>query len=253
MKQEVQQLTNKVNGLRQQETDTMKDIRTIEEMIGIEGYLMMKENSLNVLVDDVGDGVEDVELLKMSDVNINTMNVFISNYQQQLEQMKASHTSAMRQGKQMKELLQELENEFDMKKRLYDSAAAGLETKLKKSEIEWKTLKDDLDKLDLEQYRLHTELIVQQVQRDQYLSSVGVRLLELLRQQVEDQSRKQQELKQKEKDVSVKEDFYKKQIEMWRDLKAIFDVKSKILAIKQEEKTRNEFIINSNVNHLVLN
>lgn len=252
---EVRTLEGKLSDLKRQDLQTMREVSNLEESIGIEGYFRMKENSLAVVVDDNGDGIEDSGNEFTND-DIEPINGQIVRLEESLDAIKDKLAPLVREVKQLKQVNHELENEFDMKKRLYDSAAAGLETELSRRLAELERLRHDISTLQADRFHLETQLLVAQSERDWFAtesSPAGAgRLLEKLKEHIERESAVQENLRQREKEMEAKEDYYRKQINMWRDLKALFEIKAKILAEKREEKARNEYLINSNYNHLVL-
>ena len=246
---ELGSLEVKLADLKRQDLQVTKEINNLEDNVGIDGYFKMKENSLAIVVDDNDDGIEDTGSEFTND-DIEPINANIVRLEESLDDLKASLVPLVREVKQLKQVHHELENEFDMKKRMYDSAAAGLETELSRSEAEIERLRQECSKLQTDQFYLETELMVAKSERE-WLSS-DTDLLDRLRKEVESETKVQQVLRDREKEIEANKDYYRKQIDMWRDLKALFEIKAKILAEKREEKARNEYMISANYNHLVL-
>ena len=166
----------------------------------------MKENSLAVVVDDNDDGVEDSGNEFTND-DIEPINANIVRLEETLDGVKEHLAPLVREVKQLKQVNHELENEFDMKKRLYDSAAAGLETELSRSEAELERLKRDKDKLQTEKFYLETELMVAQSEQEWLASSDGTgsgALLDRLRKEIEAETTVQQALREREKEIEAK-------------------------------------------------
>lgn len=59
-------------------------------------------------------------------------------------------------------------------------------------------------------------------------------------------------LKQQQKDYKNNEAQNIKQLKMWKDLQALFEVKKRCLKAQIENNVRNEYTINSKRDHLVL-
>jgi hypothetical protein len=59
-------------------------------------------------------------------------------------------------------------------------------------------------------------------------------------------------LKQQQKDFKNNEFAIMKQLKMWKDLQVLFEVKSKCLEQQMENNARNQYVINSKRDHLVL-
>lgn len=248
---ELRALESSLNDLKRQDKQSIKDIDEFEETIGIEGYFKMKENSLTgVIIDDNNDGVEDDENGFKND-DIEPINRHVLQLEDMLDSTKEQLAPLVREVKQLKLMYSELENDFSMKKRLYDAAAANLETELSRSEAEFGRICDDMELLNNQRFQIQTDLLLIQTEHDWY-NETGSKLKTKLIDEIKKEETLKKELKEREKEIEEKEDYYRKQIEMWRDLKALLDIKAKILAEKQEEKARNEYMLSANYNHLVL-
>lgn len=252
MDRELKALETKLSELKRQDVSTMREVDSLEDAVGIEGYFRMKEQTLAVVVDDNDDGIEDSGS-EFTNEDIEPINASIVHLEETLDNVKDSLAPLLREVKQLKTVHHELENEYDMKKRLYDAAAAGLETELSRAEAELERLKRDKVRLITEQFHLETELLVAQAERDWAQSAAGsAELVDALRTEIATEGERQTVLREREAEMEAKQAYYGRQIDMWRDLKALFEIKAKILAEKREEKARNEYMISANYNHLVL-
>jgi len=253
LSRELRSLETKLADLRRQDAHALAEISNLEESVGIEGYFRMKEHSLAIVVDDNSDGMEDSGAEFTND-DIEPINAHIVRLEEMLDNLKEGLAPLVREVKQLKQVAHELENEFDMKKRLYEAAAAGLETELSRSEAELERLKREKATIEADQFHLQSELLVGQSERDWLAIECGPSgtLVGKLEGEIEQEEKLQQILKEREKESATKADYYRKQIDMWRDLKALFEIKSRILTEKREEKARAEYMISANYNHLVL-
>lgn len=255
---ELAALESRLAELKRQDAATMREVTGLEEAVGIDGYFRMRESSLAVLVaDDNDDGIEDGggqgEGSEFTHEDIEPINASIVRLEETLDGVKDRLAPLLREVKQLKQVNHELENEYDMKKRLYDAAAAGLETELSRAEAEAERLKRERARQQTEHFRLETERLAAQAERDLWTQETsGLQLLEALKSEVAVEGDRQAELRQREAEMATRTAFYGRQIEMWRDLKALLEIKAKILAEKREEKARNEYMISANYNHLVL-
>lgn len=66
------------------------------------------------------------------------------------------------------------------------------------------------------------------------------------------QQLEKERLKQQQKDFKNNEEKNMRQLKMWRDLKALLDVKQKCLKQQMEDNAITEYQINNRRDHLVL-
>ncbi|KAH9418774.1 Intraflagellar transport protein 81 [Dermatophagoides pteronyssinus] len=250
---DIDELQSKLRSLRQQEKETLEEIHENEETLGLEGYFQMKESTLNTLYeDDNGDGIDDNDQEQLDYEEINRQ---VDNFQDRLEHVKSSLVNVTKEIRILKEELNEAESEYDMKKRLYDSAAAGLEAELSRSEAEFERLIGERDDLIGEHFEIEARLLAIQIEQTELLGSVDKagQIIEQLKTEIDSEQKLQENLRQQETEWKEKEQYYKKQMEMWRDLRVIFEIKSRLLTKKLEEKNQQSNSMTMIKDHLVLN
>ncbi|XP_046917591.2 intraflagellar transport protein 81 homolog [Dermatophagoides farinae] len=249
---DIDELQSKLRSLRQQEKETLEEIQESEETIGLEGYFQMKESTLNALDDDEDNNIDDDN--DKEQLNYEEINRQVDNFQDRLEQIKSSLVDVTKEVRILKEELNEAESEFDMKKRLYDSAAAGLEAELSRRESEFERLIGERDDLIAEQFEIQTRLLALQIEQKELLGmDKSNRLIEQLKMEIDSEQKLQENLRRHEIEWKEKEQYYKKQMEMWRDLRVILETKSRLLAQKLEQKNQQSNAMIMIKDHLVLN
>lgn len=239
---ELKSLEVKMAGLKKEEAKTLTTIDELEEAEGIEGYFRMKEMNLNAVVDDNDDGIEDANT-DMESFDVEGLRETIDRLDQENDKIKETLMPAQKEVRLLKESETEMESDFDMKRRLYDTAAAGLETDLGRAKGELRKQKTELARLKVDKYRTETELVVAQAEknfrlaRDGQNKSVVVKALEA---EIEQEEAEGEALRQREKDLKANEQYYRRQIDMWRDLKALFEVKAEVAAKRNEQSLARE-------------
>lgn len=242
---DIDELQSKLHSLKQQEKETLKEIDENEEIIGLEGYFQMKESTLNSALDDIDDNEWE------SGKNAN-LDQEIKALQNNVDKIKSSMIAATKEVKILKEELHEAEAEFEMKKRQYDTAAAGLEAELSRCEAEMDRLSSECDQLDAEQFEIKARLLAFQTEKDQLFGpSTAPAIIENLKKEIESETKLQEQLRAQQAEWNERAHYYRRQMEMWRDLRIIFEVKSKLLAEKLERQNGNQSTFTKD--HLVIN
>lgn len=260
LQNEQNKLEQEVNAMQNKERQVMNQINQLEDQLGIEGYFTMKEQSLKPLkslmaTDDNDDNIED-DQQNTDQFDIETLNQRINSLQTLSESTAAELSSLTREVKQLRTVHVELENEYQMKKRLYDSAAADLETDLARAEAELKRKQIDKLQLETDQFDLETKLTIAKAEfnfRCGGKAEDREQMIKQIKQDIEQEQQKQTVYKKKEADRATNEQYYRKQIEMWQALNELFDVKAKVFAQQQEEQVKNDVAKDANYNHLILN
>ncbi|OTF76347.1 intraflagellar transport 81-like protein [Euroglyphus maynei] len=197
----------------------------------------MKESTLNTVDEDEDDdGIDDNDQEQLDYEEINRK---VDNFQDRLEHIKSSLVNVTKEIRILKEELNESESEYDMKKRLYDSAAAGLEAELSRREAEFERLIDERDDLIGEHFLMQTRLTAIRIEQSELLG-VDKSVIQQLKAEIDSERNIQEHLRQQETEWKEKEQYYKKQMEMWRDIRAIFEVKQRLLAQKFDEEKNQQ-------------
>lgn len=246
LRTELRSLETKMNSLKKEETKTLAMIEELEEAEGIEGYFQMKEMNLNAVIDDNDDGIED-ELTDIETFNVEQLKTATVSLEEENEKIKKELVPTQKEIRLLKESETEMESEFEMKRKLYDTAAAGLETDLGRAKGELRKHKTELARLKVDKYKTETELVVAQAEKNFRLAKDGQNkslVVKSLEMEIEKEEEEGEALRQREKDLKANEQYYRRQIDMWRDLKALFDIKTAVTAKRTEQKIARESVSN---------
>lgn len=230
---EVGQLEAKVRHLRQQEASLAGELARLEEVAGLEGFAAISVDQLRP------DGTE-------QESSSEQVSASIAQLESRAESVKSRYGPVTRQVKQMKQSQRELETDFDMKKRLYDSAAAGLEIQLGQAQVQLADLRARRHQLQLDLAFEEALLAANQAQRDQLVSG-GQSWLEKVEAELGAERERHLGLKQRGQSAAEKEDYLRRQIGMWRDVKAILEAKCRAMVLGRGEGEKGSY------NHLVVN
>ncbi|KPM04383.1 intraflagellar transport 81-like protein [Sarcoptes scabiei] len=248
---DIDELQSKLKFLKQQEKETLKEINELEEDMGLEGYLQMKESMLNSNFDE-NNANNHPENNGQEDYDFDEISRKIESLQQTFENFKSASIMASKEVRILREDLQELESDFEMKKRIYNSAAAGLEAELSRSEAELERLVNEYFQLESDRILVQSKLLAIETESDQLFGpSNSEIIIEQLKADIENETVLQKRLIDNKNEWKQKENYYRQQIEMWRDLRAIFEVKTKLLGKKLESKNQIHSM-DGNLDHLVL-
>nr|CAD7444863.1 unnamed protein product [Timema bartmani] len=173
----------------------------------------------------------------------------ISSLVQQLSQRIASKKAQLapiiKELRPLREQHQELSTEYEKKKKIHDTTAAGLESSTGKLEQEVKSLREDLEEDESQCYMLEAQCVIYQVRLDRlteeikfYISSNPGDKARSLREQlsacINEQEKVSRQLKEQQQLVKENQTNRARQVKLWSNLHKLLECKKKCLQEAQQ-------------------
>ncbi|XP_062854560.1 intraflagellar transport protein 81 homolog isoform X2 [Trichomycterus rosablanca] len=242
--------------LRQRHTASQQQLQTMEAQRGISGFSETQEELERV-------SAIKSELDEMKGRTLDDMSGMVKKLNAAISEKKSALSPLIKELRPLRQQCQELTQEHDEKKALYDTCAAGLESNSSKLNQEVRTFRDETAQ---EENRYHNincmkEIAENHMQRaademKAYVSSDPQIRKTSIREQymknIAEQESLGKKLREEQKQVKESHGPNMKQVHMWKDLEQLMECKKQCYARAQSQASIGQVIQESGKDRLIL-
>ncbi|RWS31564.1 intraflagellar transport protein 81-like protein [Leptotrombidium deliense] len=230
--------------LRELDKQFTESLSKLEDERGISGYFTSKQSDEKI-------DEEKEQTLEELTATVTELNAVTN-------EIRTRVAPFVRDLRPLRQKNQDLEAVCQQKKSVYDSCAIGLESNADKLQQEVRRLQQTLDELQSKKYMLQCELEVLRSKEDtireemKYFVSTNpedkaMSLIEKLHKEINAESSEERNLKVKRDELRENAAENSRQLKMWSDIQALFEVKSRLAATRSTRNTTQ-----TRMDHLIL-
>ncbi|KAJ9594840.1 hypothetical protein L9F63_013877, partial [Diploptera punctata] len=241
LKAEAGVLTRTVEILKARDETILRGLAVEEAQKGVSGFRATEERLVEVSGEKANIDHEKGQTLE-------EMSALVLELTQRIASKKAQLAPIIKELRPLREKCQELTAEYEQKKHIYDTTAAGLESATAKLEQEVRTLREEIRSSESKYHLLQAESVINQVKLDQlaeemrrYVGNTAgsektKSLRDQLTQKINEQEKLSRQLKEDQRIVKENQANRSQQMKLWTDLQKLLECKKRCL---EEAKQRS--------------